>query len=252
MKNIAIIQARTGSSRLPNKVLMKIQDKTILEHVVDRVTESKEIDEVFVATTILEQDLNIVKLCAEKGIRVFCGSEDDVLDRFYQLAKLIKADNVVRITADCPLHDSNIIDWVIGEHIKQESDYTSNTIDETFPDGLDCEVFRYEVLKDAWENASLASEREHVTPYIRANNKFKKYSVKSDIDYGQERWTIDTDNDYQFINEIYKELYPNNNYFKSEEVYQLLKRRPELREINASSERNEGLKKSLAHDFTVE
>lgn len=249
MKNIAIIQARTGSTRLPNKVLKKIENKPVLQHVIERVSESKLLDELVVATTISYDDLKIVELCAKLGIRVYCGSEEDVLDRYYQAAKLVQADNVIRITADCPLHDSNIIDRVVQTHINEDSDYTSNILKETFPDGLDCEIIKYTILEEAWKNAKLASEREHVTPYIKQQKNYKKSLVINNKNYGNYRWTLDTEQDFIFISSVYKELYKNNPHFKYENIINLLEEKPELCQINQCIERNEGLKISLENEY---
>lgn len=251
MKNIAIIQARTGASRLPNKVIIQIKGKSVLEHVIDRVKRSTQINEVIVATTISESDLRIAGLCAQNGIRVFCGSEDDVLDRYYQAAKLLEADNVIRITADCPLHDAQVIDQVIMSHIAQNNDYTSNTLKETFPDGLDCEIMKYSVLKEAWKEAKMASQREHVTQYIIHNDKYKKSCVLSKENHGDERWTLDTKDDLRFIERVYEELYDSNPFFNYEDIITLLNKKPEIRKINSGSMRNEGLIKSLNNDFIV-
>lgn len=252
LKNLAIIQARMGSSRLPDKVLKDICGKPALWHVIHRVKKSKLIDEIVIATTIEKQDLKIVKFCADYGIRVFVGSEADVLDRYYQAARLFKADNVVRITSDCPLHDAKVIDAVIEKHLKEGNDYTSNTIEETFPDGLDCEVMKYSVLKDAWENASMTSEREHVTQYIIKNDKFQKNGLLNPINKKEERWTLDTDADYKFITSVYKELYYKNPDFTSEDIYELLEEKPEIRQMNCGVVRNEGLLKSLNEDKKFE
>ena len=162
---VAIIQARTGSTRLPEKVLLDLEGQPVLSHIIKRVNASKLVTGILVATTVRKEDLAIVRLCSNANTRVFCGSENDVLDRYYQAAKLLEADNIVRITADCPLIDPSIIDEVVALHLKEKSDYTSNTMEESYPDGLDVEIFRFEALKKAWENACLASEREHVTPY---------------------------------------------------------------------------------------
>ena len=134
MNTVAIIQARISSTRLPGKVLKKIEGKTILEHVINRVKTAKKLDDVIVATTVKKEDLEIVKLCANLGISVFCGSEDDVLDRYYQSARLFKAEHIVRITSDCPLIDPQVVDKVIELYFQKKADYASNTIIETFPD----------------------------------------------------------------------------------------------------------------------
>lgn len=252
MKNLAIIQARMGSSRLPNKVLKDLCGKPALWHVIQRVKKSKLIDEIVIATTIEKQDLQIVKFCADNGIRVFVGSEADVLDRYYQVARLFKPDNVIRITSDCPLHDAEIIDRVIEKHIKEENDYTSNTMQETFPDGLDCEVMKYSALENAWKNATMTSDREHVTQYIIKNDIFKKGCLINTENKKDERWTLDTDADYSFISSVYNELYYNKPEFSSDDIYRLLDEKPDIREINQGIVRNEGLLKSLNEDKKFE
>jgi len=254
MKVIAIIQARSSSTRLPGKVLMKIEDKTMLEHVCDRVLASTLVDEVLVATTMNRSDLPIVELCAKKGIRVYAGSENDVLDRFYQAAKIIKPDNILRITADCPIIDPTNIDKVIAEHLKSGADYTGNTVGkETYPDGQDAEIFTYEALKKSWKEAELASEREHVTQYIKKNDTvFNIVGVESELDLSDHRWTVDDAEDLEFIRAVNKELYSKDSLFSMQEVLDLLQNKPELLKINYHIERNLGLVKSLNEDEIIE
>lgn len=251
VNNLAIIQARTGATRLPNKVLKEIKGKTVLEHVIERVKRSKFIDEVIVATTINESDLSIVSLCAQKGVRVFCGSENDVLDRFYQISKLINPQNIIRITADCPLHDAEVIDLVVQSHLESKCDYTSNTLKESFPDGLDCEVFTYHALENAWKRAKLASQREHVTQYMIHDDQCSKFSVVGEENHGDERWTLDNEDDFRFIETIYSELYDTDVNFGYRNILNLLDRKPELKSLNNKAIRNEGLFKSLANDYAV-
>lgn len=248
MDNLAIIQARMGSARLPDKVLKKLAGKPVLWHVVNRVKKSELINEVVVATTYKKKDLAIVEYCASQGIAVYVGSEDDVLERYYQAAKLYKPVNVVRVTADCPLIDSKVIDKVIQEHLKSDSDYTSNTLEDTFPDGLDCEVFKFTALEQAYQNAKLASEHEHVTPYIRNNKQFKKHSVIDLEDHSMERWTLDTNRDYAFLTKVFDTLYADNPEFDTNDIYELLNHYPDIRKLNAGIIRNEGYLKSLEND----
>ena len=251
MYNLAIIQARMGASRLPGKVMMELAGHPVLWHVFQRVKRSRYIDEIVVVTTFKKKDLEIIKYCSSEGIRVFAGSEDDVPDRYYQAAKLFKPDNVIRITADCPMHDPSVIDQVVGTHVKEDNDYTSNTMEETFPDGLDCEAVKFPVLKDAWEKAVMASEREHVTQYIIKNSSYKKGSVTSLVDKGAERWTLDTEEDYKFIKNVFRKLYPANPWFGADDVYSLLDAEPGLKDINSGITRNEGLLKSVKNDHVV-
>lgn len=249
---ISIIQARLGSTRLPNKVLKYLEDKTVIEHVVSRVKQSKYIDEVFVATTINKNNLPLVQLCSAHNIRVFYGSEEDVLDRFYQLAKLICPDHIVRITSDCPVLDPEIIDLIIENHLKLNCDYTSNTIEDSYPDGLDTEVFTFSALKKAWQEAKLLSEREHVTPYIKKHPElFSHNSVVSKVNYGNKRWTLDTDRDFEFLESVFKHLYHSNNFFGMNDILNLVNKQPSLEKINANIIRNEGYIKSIEKDKTI-
>jgi spore coat polysaccharide biosynthesis protein SpsF len=246
---IAVIQARISSTRLPGKVLKKIEGKTVLEHVINRVKVVKNLDDVIVATTVKKEDLEIVKLCANLGISVFCGSEDDVLDRYYQAARLFKAKHIIRITSDCPLIDFKVIEGVVDLYFRENANYATNTIPETFPDGEDVEVFSFKALKIAWENAELSSEREHITPYIRNNPSiFKIVNLKSNINLSNKRWTIDESEDFKFIKIIYKNLYPKDSLFGMETILNYLRNNPEVEKINKNIIRNEGYLKSLKED----
>lgn len=253
MKVLAIIQARVNSTRLPGKVLMKIDDKTMLEHVIDRVMGAKLVDDVVVATTLNKSDIPIVKICADKNVRVFCGSEEDVLDRFYQAAKIIEAENILRITADCPIIDPVNIDEVIKKHLESGADYTGNTVGkETYPDGQDAEIFNFESLKKSWKKAILTSEREHVTQYIKKNDTiFNIAAVMSKVDLSDHRWTVDDKEDLEFIRAINKNLYGKNKLFGMRDVLELIAKDPGLSKINYHIERNEGLKKSLNNDKNI-
>lgn len=248
MKIIAIIQARLGSTRLPGKVLLDLEGRTVLEHVIRKVKSSKLVNNVIVGTTINKEDLEIVKLCANLGINVYCGSEDDVLDRFYQIARLFKADHIVRITSDCPLIDPKVIDEVITLHVREKADYTSNTLKETYPDGEDIEVFTFAALKEAWNKANMSSEREHVTPFMRKNPAFKLANLEYNKDISHKRWTLDNPEDYDFIESIYKNIYTKNPDFGMEEILKFLDKNPEIEKINQHINRNEGYLKSLKED----
>lgn len=248
-KIFAIIQARMGSTRLPGKVMLNLEGKTVLEHVVERLRKAKTITEAVVAITTADNDIAIVDHCVKKNIRYYRGSENDVLDRYYSAAKLIGAAHVVRITADCPLIDPKVVDKVIELHLDMSADYTSNTIKDTFPDGEDTEVFTFETLARAWEEADLPSEREHVTPYIRKNRSlFKLSNLECGRDLSAKRWTLDEDRDYEFIKLIYRELYEDNPFFGMDEVLKLLEDHPEYERINRGIGRNEGYSKSLNDD----
>lgn len=253
MKYLVLIQARCGSTRLPNKVMKDICGKPDLQWVIERVKRSKKIDEVMVITSIEKNNLSLIELCAKLGVRVFVGSENDVLDRYYQCAKLLHPDYVIRITADCPLFDWRYLDMAI-EQMNTESDYLSE-ITESFPDGLDIEIIKFDALKDSWENAKMTSEREHVTVYLRNHpEKYKIQNLECPISgIGNMRWTLDEDEDYELINRIYSHFL--NDYkedFITEDILKYMQDNPELQLINMKYARNEGLAKSLRDDKEYE
>ena len=247
----AIVQARMGSTRLPNKVLMNLNGHPVLEHIINRLKESKCIDNIIVATSINPENESIVELCDFKGISCFKGNEEDVLDRYYQTCKYFdinSKDNIVRITADCPLIDYEVIDNIIDVHIKNANDYTSNTIVPSFPDGLDCEIFTFSSLEYAWKNAVLSSEREHVTLYIKNHPEvFNIENILNDKDLSDLRWTLDEKEDFEFINEIYS-YFPDSDLFLTNEILSILDAKPNLLKINSKFKRDEGLDKSLKND----
>lgn len=249
MKATAIIQARSGSARLPDKVLLKVMGKTILEYVLERIGKAKNIEGIIVATTQKEEDARIVDLVESLGVKTYRGPDEDVLDRYYQAARSFRIKHIIRITADCPLIDPWIIDNVIEMYFKSKADYCSNTLKETFPDGEDVEVLNFNALYSAWKNTRLLSEREHVTPYIKKNSDmFKLVNFENNIDLSNKRWTLDTKEDFEFIKAILEGLYPVKPYFKSKDILEFLKNNPHLEEINKGIMRNEGYSKSLNED----
>ena len=248
MKNItAIIQARLGSSRLPGKTLMTIKGETLLGHLIKRVKVSKYVTDIIIATTTNKRDDAIVKFASEKGLKVYQGSEEDVLDRFYKTAVEYCVESIVRVTPDCPMLDPNVMDNVISKYMSGHYDYVSNTITPTYPDGLDTEVFLFHSLEKAWEEAKLYSEREHVTAYIVKHPElFRLFNVKRNgEDLSWMRWTVDTQRDYDFIGKIFEKLYNSNNIFHTEDILRVLNENPELLDINSGIQRNEGYQKSI-------
>lgn len=248
---LAIIQARMGSTRLPGKMLLPIIDnKGALELMLERVQRAKTLDKIAVATTTSPGDDRLVDLCMRLGCEYFRGSENDVLDRYYQTALAFGSPEViVRLTADCPLHDPVVIDRLVSCFLDSEVDYISNIDPPTFPDGEDTEVFSFSVLEKVWKEACLKSEREHVTPYIRKHaDMFKVMNVECEKDLSGHRWTLDEKEDYEFIKHIYKNLYKKNQVFGMEEILEFLARHPELEAINKHISRNEGYQKSLEED----
>jgi spore coat polysaccharide biosynthesis protein SpsF len=243
-----IIQARMGSSRLPGKVLMKIDKKyTVLEYVIKQISQSKLVNKVIIATTNLEQDDVIQKVANELGIECFRGSSDNVLDRYYECAKKFSLNNILRITSDCPLIDPGIVDKVIEKYLTKDFDYVSNTLIRTFPIGMDSEIFSFDVLEKSWQNASLLSEKEHVTPYmINKKNGFRLGNIKNELNVGQLRLTLDRIEDYELIKKIVKKIGRRPIFMK--DVLKLFSEEPELVKINAHIPANEGMLKSLKRD----
>jgi len=235
MKVVAIIQARMGSTRLPGKVMKEILGKPVILWGLDRVSYSKLIDEIVVAIPYGKENDVIVDTIKEYNDKIVTtrGSEDDVLDRYYQAAVQANADVVVRITSDCPLIDPVVIDNVIERFLDNDCDYCSNSLTRTYPRGLDTEVFSFKVLDEAWNKAKKDYEREHVTPYIIENpDKFKLVNVANDINLSDLRWTLDTREDFEFISVVYKRICPKKQLFLMGDVLELLDREPELIDIN--------------------
>lgn len=246
MNGAVFIQARMGSTRLPGKVLEKLGGIEALEHVVRRA-EAARIGEVVVLTTFGPEDLPIVRFCAARGNRVFCGSSSDVLDRFWQAARLLDVDHVARVTADCPVLDPEVVRQVAELHLRSGADYTSNTLPESYPDGLDCEIFTKPALERAWLEGRLPSEREHVTPYMKTHPElFRRESLVCPRNLNHMRWTLDTASDAAFLEAVFAEL--GTGGFGMGDVLRLLEARPDIAAINAGQIRNEGYLKSLAED----
>ena len=245
---VCIIQARTGSTRLPGKVLMKLDEKnTVLDYVINQLSFSKLIDKMIIATTNLEQDDVIEDIANRLKTQCFRGDSDDVLDRYYQCAIKFEADNILRITSDCPLIDPEIVDKVITMYLTKDYDYVSNTLIKTFPVGTDVEVFSFEVLKSTWNNAKLPSEREHVTPYIR-NKKLNCRLGNFLNDKKQEnyRWTLDRKEDLILIEKIVQNI--NKRPILIKDIMELFSKNQNLININSHIPKNEGMIKSLEKD----
>ncbi|MEM5773686.1 MAG: glycosyltransferase family protein [Anaerolineaceae bacterium] len=234
---IAIIQARMGSSRLPGKVLMDIAGKPMLQWVVDRVRLAKTIDEVVVATTDAPADEQIVEYCVRQGIAVTRGSQQDVLDRYYQAALKFKADVVVRVTADCPVIDPQVIDHTIKRFLEEKVDFAANRLPppwkRTYPIGLDTEVCTFAGLQRAWNEATEPFEREHVMPYFYdQEGRFRILLVNHDPDYGHLRWTVDTAQDLELVQKIIAH-FGGRVDFSWYEILAYVQEHPELTQINA-------------------
>lgn len=236
----AIIQARMGSTRLPGKVLKSLAGETVLARVIGRVMSCSMLDLVVVATTESEQDEQVAAEAGRCGVKVYRGSEADVLDRFCQASSLANADTIVRVTADCPLYDGELLGKMLRAYFSGDArpDYLSNTLRRTYPRGLDTEIFSARALSVAWRSASEPYEREHVTPYIYSHpDRFSLVGYEGDEDHSEKRWTLDTPEDWQFISAVYQHLRESDNEAATmQDVLGLLDRHPELTAINAHVE----------------
>jgi spore coat polysaccharide biosynthesis protein SpsF len=233
MNVVAIIQARMGSTRLPGKVLAEIGGKPMLRRVLDRVRAAKRVDEIIVATSVEPADDVIAAFCHQRACPCFRGSEMDVLDRYYHAAREHDADAIVRITSDCPLIDSEVTDRTVQAFLDERPDYASNSLDRTYPRGLDTEVIARSALERAWREAGENYQRVHVTPYIYQNpGVFRILSVREEQDHSPQRWTVDTPEDLEFVREVYARM--GDEVFSWREAIALLEREPELAEINRS------------------
>ena len=235
---IAIVQARMGSTRLTGKILKTIQKKPMLWHIVNRLKKVDEINEVVIATSDLSTDDQVYEMAINYGIGCYRGSETDVLDRFYNAAKMLDAQYVIRITGDCPMVDPPTISKLIKLYFDGQYDYCGVACGagvakekniNRFPDGLDAEFFSFKILSEANNEAKINLHREHVTPFIWQNNKrYKLCSLYSETDYSDLRLTVDKKEDFEFVNWIYDMLYPNNSHFDLQDILELLENNPDV------------------------
>ncbi|HEY3250571.1 MAG TPA: glycosyltransferase family protein [Ignavibacteria bacterium] len=237
--NIAVIvQARTGSTRFPSKILQLISGKTVLMLMLERVQYSKYGKNVIVATTDEEEDNVIFELCRQNNIKCFRGNPIDLLDRHFKSAVVLGADIAVKIPSDCPLIDPSIIDKVVDCYIENQDnyDFVSNLHPPTYPDGNDVEVMSMKTLERAWKEAEKPFEREHTTPYIWDNpDKFRIGNVEweTGLNYSMShRWTLDYPADYDFIKAVYEELYEDDPFFGLNDILALLEQKPGIKQIN--------------------
>ena len=245
---VAIIQARMGSSRLPGKTMAEVENHPMLWHVIQRVKRATLVDRVVVAIPTSMADDAIETMCREIGVACYRGSEHDVLDRFYHAARAEKAAQVVRITADCPLIDPEVIDRVVRRFQRGDLDYASNAMVRSYPDGLDTEIFSFSALERAWHEANKTSEREHVTPYLRSG-KFRTANVENGSAslYQRYRWTVDEAEDLEFIRAVYK-AFREKERFGMKDVLELIEKNPGLEKMNSDIVSNRGYYKSLYED----
>lgn len=235
MNIVALVQARMGSTRLPNKVLLDLVGEPMLVHVVRRIRRVGMVNEVVVATTMEPSDDAIAACCESRGWPCFRGSRDDVLDRYYQAARHSQAGAIVRITADCPMIDPGLIDRVVREFLDCQPavHYACNSMPiKTYPRGLDTEVVRFDALERAWREDQNPGWREHATPYIyRHPELFHLHPVVNPVDYSAMRWTVDTPDDWAFVRRIYEHF--GHDRFSWQDVLAALDEHPEWKTINA-------------------
>ncbi len=236
MTVLAIIQARMSSTRLPGKVLKPIVGRPMLDLQLERLARATLIDKLIVATSDQSDDDLIATLCEQQGIGVFRGSLSDVLGRYHgALEANGPADHVVRLTADCPLADPDVIDGCIAQHLAKGADYTSNGIERTFPRGLDVEVMTAAALERAYREATASDEREHVTMHIYRNPQiFQLSHFVQDRRLGSLRWTVDTPEDLEMVRAVYLALYAGKPDFRQADILMLMRAHPEIAVINAN------------------
>jgi spore coat polysaccharide biosynthesis protein SpsF len=247
---LAIVQARMGSTRMPGKVLKELMGYPLLGHIYERLSSCHQIRQTVVATSNQSQDQAIVDFCNDQGIPVFQGSENDVLDRFFYVSCKYKPQHIIRVTADCPLIDPNLVGKVITKYLNEDLDYCSIATGAgsyqdqgkgAFPDGLDCEIFRFSALEEAWTLAQTSLQREHVTPYIwQQEKKFKLGKLYCPYDYGDYRLTVDYPEDFALVEKIYQDLSPQKKHLDYLAVIEYLKNNAEVSKLNRKHIGNEG------------
>ena len=246
---LAILQARASSTRLPGKVLKPILGRPMLARQIERVCRARRIDRLVVATSTDASDDAVAALCHHIGVARFRGSLDDVLDRFYKAAVPYSPAHVVRLTGDCPLADPQLIDRLIAFHLDGGFDYSSNALEPSYADGLDAEIMTFGALGEAWHEARLASEREHVTPFIHKRpERYRIGSMSGDRDLSALRWCVDEPEDLEVVRSIYGALYPANPNFTTADILDYLSRHGDVAGHNAGLVRNQGYAASLVDD----
>lgn len=237
---LAIIQARLGSTRYPNKIFCSLANKPLIWHIVNRLKYSKKIDDIVIATTNNVIDDQLSFWAKENGLNLFRGSENNVLERFYLTAKHFAADIIVRITADDPFKDPNIIDSVIEKLLSENLDFAYNNYPPTYPEGLDTEVFTYSALEKAYKMSTDDFEKEHVTQFFYKHpSLFRQANISNIQNLSYLRWTIDTEKDYQMARTIYNLLYVDNEIFLLDDILKCLETYPEIEQINKNVSRSD-------------
>lgn len=247
MKVEAIIQSRVGSTRLPKKVLRKLNGTTLLEFQIEQIHHSKLLDNIILATTEKTEDDIIVDMAQSLGVKSFRGNELDVLDRYYKCAKHFSINHIARINGDAPLIDPQIVDKVINLYKNGTFDYVNNFFKKSFPAGTETEVFSFNTLETTWKNAKKLSEREHVTPYIYNNaTMFNIGYLENKENISHLHWTVDRQEDLEFVRQIIHDI--KKRPIVISDILNILKEKPLLLEINKNTNSLEGYLKSLEND----
>ena len=239
MKTVAVVQARMGSTRFPNKVLHPVAGVPLIELLLSRLSRAKRVDQIVLAAPEDARNEPLVAHARKLGFMIYRGSENDVLDRYYQAASAHQPDTVVRITGDCPLVDPALVDALIGDYENGGADYVSNTLTPTYPDGLDVEVFSFAALERAWKEADTAFDREHVTPYIKSSGRFAVRNIAHTEDRSAERWTVDEPEDLAVVQRVFEHFAPLSD-FGWLDVLSLQEKHPDWFVANRHLKRNEG------------
>ena len=244
MKPVAIMHVRMGSTRLPGKILKKLNGISVLEYLLDQLNYSKLLDDKIIATTTNSEADVLLKFCESKGIKWYRGNQDDVLDRYYQCAKKFSFDTIVRITSDCPLLDPQVVDQVIDFYLKNSYDYVNNFTKRTYPYGNYVEIFSFNVLDKVWHKATKLSDREHVTPYIYNNpTQFSIGWIENKENLSNFHWTVDRMEDLIFFQKIFKKI--SKRPILIQDIISVIKDDPSLLEINKNTNPNEEYLKSI-------
>ncbi|MBI3290816.1 glycosyltransferase family protein [Candidatus Falkowbacteria bacterium] len=243
MSNLCVIQARMGSTRLPGKILKEISGMPSLEYQVNRIKQAKKVDKIVIATTTDKSDDPVEKLCKKINIDCFRGSTDDVLDRYYQcVQKYPEYENIIRLTGDCPLTDPKVIDQVIDLFESGDYDYANNVQPDTFPDGMDVEVFKRGAIEISAKESTTEFEHEHMNEYVLNSNEFKKGNLKAEHDYSKYRLTVDNQEDYEVVKFLAEHCPADAAYL---DYIEMLEKNPAVIKLNAHIKRNEYAYKKL-------
>jgi len=245
--NGCIIQARTGSTRFPNKILNKIdEENTVLEFLIKQLKNSEKIDKIVIATTCSNNDEKIIELCKHLDLDFFQGDENDLVDRYYKCAKKFNFENIIRVTSDCPLMDPNLVDEGISKFLDEKCDYLTNSTGK-FPHGVDFSIFTFSILEKTWKNARLLSEKEHVIPYMeKKENNFNTIFLKNQSDQSKFRITLDWIEDLELLRILVDKI--KSRPILVHDVTTYLENNPNLLKINEGHHKEEGYLKSLKND----